>query len=49
MPSVERTKYAAYLLCASIMNAPAAIVLSKMVLPEIKPRGCLHLVNLSKP
>lgn len=31
---VERAKYAAYLLSASIMNAPAAIVLSKMMLPE---------------
>ena len=32
---VERAKYAAYLLSASIMNAPAAIVLSKMILPEM--------------
>ena len=33
----ERAKYAAYLLSASIMNAPAAIVLSKIVLPETHP------------
>ena len=30
----ERTKYASYLLSASIMNAPAAIVLSKILIPE---------------
>lgn len=32
---VERAKYAAYLLSASIMNAPAAIVLSKIIIPEL--------------
>ena len=31
---VEKTKFAAYLLSASIMNAPAAIVLSKILIPE---------------
>lgn len=31
---VERTRYAAYLLSASIMNAPAAIVLAKIIIPE---------------
>ncbi|QSE96748.1 NupC/NupG family nucleoside CNT transporter [Fulvivirga lutea] len=31
---VERAKYAAYLLSASIMNAPAAIVLAKIIIPE---------------
>lgn len=30
----EQAKYATYLLSASIMNAPAAIVLSKMFMPE---------------
>lgn len=34
---VERSKYAAYLLSASIMNAPAAIVLAKIVMPENHP------------
>lgn len=33
----ERTKYAAYLLSASIMNAPAAIVLAKLFIPETRP------------
>lgn len=31
----ERTRFAAYLLSASIMNAPAAIVLSKIIIPEL--------------
>lgn len=31
---VERAKFAAYLLSASIMNAPAAIVMSKILIPE---------------
>ncbi len=34
---VERAKYAAYLLSASIMNAPAAIVLAKIIMPETHP------------
>ena len=32
---VEQEKYASYLLSASIMNAPAAIVMSKIMLPEL--------------
>jgi concentrative nucleoside transporter, CNT family len=31
----EQTKFAAYLLGASIMNAPAAIVMAKILIPEI--------------
>lgn len=33
----QLVKFATYLLCASIMNAPAAIVMSKMFLPENEP------------
>lgn len=33
----EQAKFAAYLLSASIMNAPAAIVISKIILPEKNP------------
>lgn len=33
----EQTRFAAYLLSASIMNAPAAIVMSKLIIPEVKP------------
>jgi len=32
----EQSKFAAYLLGASIMNAPAAIVISKIIIPETK-------------
>jgi CNT family concentrative nucleoside transporter len=34
---VQQVKFATYLLSASIMNAPAAIVMSKMFLPETNP------------
>jgi CNT family concentrative nucleoside transporter len=34
---IEQAKYASYLLGASIMNAPAAIVLSKIVRPQTEP------------
>jgi concentrative nucleoside transporter, CNT family len=33
----EQTRFAAYLLSASIMNAPAAIVISKILIPETEP------------
>ncbi|MFM7196141.1 MAG: NupC/NupG family nucleoside CNT transporter, partial [Bacteroidota bacterium] len=33
----SRATFATYLLCASIMNAPAAIVMSKVILPESEP------------
>jgi CNT family concentrative nucleoside transporter len=33
----QLVKFATYLLCASIMNAPAAIVMSKIFLPEAEP------------
>jgi len=33
----QLVKFATYLLCASIMNAPAAIVMSKIFLPENEP------------
>lgn len=34
---VEKTKFASYLLSASIMNAPAAIVMAKILIPETEP------------
>ncbi len=34
---VEQAKFASFLLSASIMNAPAGIVLAKILLPETKP------------
>src|SRR5436190_22933584 len=33
----EQTKFATYLLTASIMSAPAAVVLAKLFLPETEP------------
>jgi CNT family concentrative nucleoside transporter len=33
----QLVKFATYLLCASIMNAPAAIVMAKMFMPETEP------------
>ena len=34
---VQQTRFASYLLSASIMNAPAAIVISKILVPETQP------------
>ncbi len=34
---VQKAQYAAHLLSASIMNAPAAIVMAKMLIPESEP------------
>ncbi len=31
---VERQKFATFLLCASVMNAPAALVVAKLIVPE---------------
>ena len=45
---VERSKYAAYLLSASIMNAPAAIVIAKMVIPETNKEAIDSNLNVSK-
>ena len=33
----ELAKFATYLLCASLMNAPAAVVMSKIFVPEMAP------------
>ena len=45
---VERAKYAAYLLSASIMNAPAAIVLSKIIIPEKNKEDINTDLNVTK-
>ncbi len=37
--TAEQTRFAAYLLSASIMNAPAAIVMSKLIIPETHPEA----------
>jgi CNT family concentrative nucleoside transporter len=44
---VERTRFAAYLLSASIMNAPAAIVVAKLIIPEQKPEAVNREMKVS--
>lgn len=44
----ELAKFATYLLCASIMNAPAAIVMAKIFLPEISPERIDRNLTVSK-
>ena len=44
----EKTLFATYLLCASIMNAPAAIVLSKIFCPQDEPEKIDARLKVSK-
>lgn len=44
----EKAQFAAYLLSASIMNAPAAIVLSKLILPETERMKIDRSLKVSK-
>lgn len=44
----EEVRFAAYLLSASIMNAPAAIVISKILIPESNPDAINDKLELSK-
>ncbi|MCR9082752.1 MAG: NupC/NupG family nucleoside CNT transporter, partial [Cyclobacteriaceae bacterium] len=44
----EQSKFAAYLLGASIMNAPAAIVLSKIFIPEVEKERVQEKLEVSK-
>ncbi len=43
----ERTRFATYLLSASIMNAPAAIVISKIIVPEQQPEKIDHELKVN--
>lgn len=45
---VEQAKFAAYLLSASIMNAPAAIVISKIIIPEKNPEKLDRNLHVNK-
>ena len=45
---VQLAKFATYLLCASIMNAPAAIVMSKIFLPETEPEKIDKSLRVNK-
>lgn len=44
----SRATFATYLLCASIMNAPAAIVMSKIVFPETEPEKIDSTLRVNK-
>ena len=44
----QQAKFATYLLSASIMNAPAAIVLAKIILPETEPDKIDRSLKVSK-
>ena len=41
-------RFATYLLCASIMNAPAAVVMSKIFLPELSPEKIDRHLTVSR-
>ena len=45
--TVEQTKYATFLLSASVMNAPAAIVMSKLLVPEKNYDKLDHKLQIS--
>ncbi len=45
---IERAKFASYLLSASIMNAPAAIVLAKIIVPEEEENKINKKLEVSK-
>jgi len=44
----EQAKYATFLLGASVMNAPAAIVMSKILIPELHYERLDHNLKISK-
>ena len=44
----QQAKFATYLLSASIMNAPAAIVMSKIFLPELEPEKIDSRLKVNK-
>jgi CNT family concentrative nucleoside transporter len=44
----QLVKFATYLLCASIMNAPAAIVMAKIFLPETNPEKIDRTLQVNK-
>ena len=45
---VEQTKYATFLLSASVMNAPAAIVMAKLLIPEKDYENLNHELQINK-
>lgn len=45
---VQQARFATYLLSASIMNAPAAIIMAKLFLPEVEPEKINTNLSVSK-
>ncbi|GAB5522938.1 MAG: nucleoside transporter C-terminal domain-containing protein [Roseivirga sp.] len=45
---VAQTKFATYLLSASVMNAPAAILMAKIILPEAEPEKIDRKLRVNK-
>ncbi len=45
---VQKAQYAAHLLSASIMNAPAAILMAKILIPESEPGNIRGELNMNK-
>lgn len=43
-----RAQFAAYLLCASMMNAPAAIMMAKIIMPEKEPEKIDHRLSVNR-
>jgi concentrative nucleoside transporter, CNT family len=46
--AASRATFATYLMCASIMNAPAAIVMSKLIFPETQPEKIDSTLRVNK-
>jgi CNT family concentrative nucleoside transporter len=44
----QLARFATYLLCASVMNAPAAIVMAKIFLPETNPESIDRNLNINR-
>lgn len=44
----EKAKFASYLLSASIMNAPAALVMAKIMIPETEPENIQRELKVSQ-
>ena len=44
----QLARFATYLLCASVMNAPAAIVMAKIFLPETKPESIDRSLTINR-
>jgi concentrative nucleoside transporter, CNT family len=44
----QQAMFAAHLLSASVMNAPAAVVMAKMIVPQTEPEKIMHKLEISE-